>query len=295
MKILYENVALPHDRSFSIWSELPEMKEEVVLRSHPHFELVLIENCAGRRFSGGHVEDFYEAELVLVGPHLPHGWQYSSAIDPEMPVHAITARFSPDFLGRDFLKRPEARLLTGLFTNAARGMRFYGKTITGAKVLLQAMLFEKELARLGLMLQLLEVLARSRSYLLLNPAGINIVKKAGEVQIMSNVLTYIRHHFLQPVSLQKVAALVPMSVPAFCRFFKAKTGKTVIGMVKELRIGYAAKLLLEGRLNVSETCYQCGYSSLSNFNKHFRELQGMSPREFAERYFVAAYEPGILV
>ncbi|SDE10556.1 helix-turn-helix transcriptional regulator [Niabella drilacis] len=262
---------------------------------HPDFEITLIENCRGKRFVGAHTEIFNDTELVLLSGHLPHSWQFYKTIGPETQAHATTVHFAPDFLGKDFLEKPEARLLTGLFTNAARGIRFYGKTIADAKALLLAMVFEEELARLGLLLQLLEVLALSGSYNLLNPAGFNILKKAGEVEIMNRVLTYIRHHFRQPVSLQEIADLVPMSAPAFCRFFKAKTGKTVTGMVKELRISYAARLLLEGRLNVSETCYQCGYSSLSNFTIHFRELRGMTPQEFLERYFVAACAPGILV
>ncbi|SDD05303.1 AraC family transcriptional regulator [Niabella drilacis] len=294
MKIWYEHFSFPHDQSFSIKSELPDMKKDTVLKSHPHFEMALIENCSGRRFLGGHVEDFYDTDLVLMGAHLPHCWQYHKTVDPDMPGHVIVVHFSPDFLGKDFLKKPEAGPLTQLFANAAGGIRFAGETMAKVKEILQTMLFEKELPRVILMLQLLDTLARSGSYTLLNPAGFNIGKKAGEVQTMSTIFDYILKNFLEPVSLEEVAALVPMSVPAFCRFFKAKTGKTMKGLLKELRIGHAVKLLLEGRLNVSETCYQCGYSSLSNFNKHFRELQGMSPREFTKRYFVAAYEPGML-
>jgi AraC-like DNA-binding protein len=56
--------------------------------------------------------------------------------------------------------------------------------------------------------------------------------------------------------------------------------------VKEIRIGHAAKLLLEGKLNVSEACYNSGYNNISNFNKHFKEMKGLSPKEFIKSYLM---------
>jgi AraC-like DNA-binding protein len=79
-----------------------------------------------------------------------------------------------------------------------------------------------------------------------------------------------------------------MSPAAFCRFFKSKTNRTLIDFVKEVRIGHAAKLLLEGDHNVTEACYHSGYNNLSNFNKHFKDIKGMSPRDFLKQYITAA-------
>ena len=87
--------------------------------------------------------------------------------------------------------------------------------------------------------------------------------------------------------MHDVAGIIPMSTAAFCRFFKQKTNRTLIDFVKEVRIGHAAKLLLEGNHNVTEACYDSGYNNISNFNKHFKEVKGLSPRDFMKQYQAA--------
>ncbi|MGE8381617.1 MAG: helix-turn-helix domain-containing protein, partial [Sphingobacterium sp.] len=59
---------------------------------------------------------------------------------------------------------------------------------------------------------------------------------------------------------------------------------TLVDFIKEIRIGHAAKLLMEGRYNITETCYKSGYNNISNFNKHFKDVKGSSPREFLKQY-----------
>jgi hypothetical protein len=66
--------------------------------------MALIENCAGKRSIGDHIEEFEGKELVLRVIYLPHYWQYYSTIDPLVPAHAIVIHFFPDFLGKDLLE-----------------------------------------------------------------------------------------------------------------------------------------------------------------------------------------------
>ncbi|MEJ7587770.1 MAG: helix-turn-helix domain-containing protein [Ferruginibacter sp.] len=47
-----------------------------------------------------------------------------------------------------------------------------------------------------------------------------------------------------------------------------------------MRIGYACKLLLQEKLNISEICYECGYGNISNFNRHFKALMHVTPSEY---------------
>jgi len=104
------------------------------------------------------------------------------------------------------------------------------------------------------------------------------------------VFEYIFQNFREEIVLQDVARLVPLSPAAFCRFLKAKTNRTLIDFVKEIRIGNAARLLLEGNHNVTEACYDSGYNNLSNFNKHFKEVKGLSPRDFMKQYDAVSEE-----
>lgn len=284
MQYIYENFTFPPDQSFTIRSEMLELKKYATLKSHVNFEIALIENCSGKRFIGDHIQEFEGTELVLLGSYLPHCWQYYKKLDPMIQPQVTVIHFFPDFLGKQLLEKPEAKQLNELFAKAAKGVSFSGPTIVGAKLVIQQMLFETGLARAALMLRLLDILAQSDSSQVLSSPYFNIIDNSGEAQKINQVFDYIFRNFKEEISLQDVAGILPMSPAAFCRFFKAKTNRTLIDFVKEVRIGHAARLLLEGKHNVTEACYHSGYNNISNFNKHFKDVKGLSPRDFLKQY-----------
>jgi AraC-like DNA-binding protein len=267
-----------------------EIKKYTSLKSHINFEIALIENCTGRRFIGDHIEDFEGMELVLLGSYLPHCWQYYRAIDPLIQPQVTVIHFFPDFLGKQLLEKPEAKQLNELFKKAAKGISFSGSTVRCAKILMQQMLFETGLARAALMLQLLDTLAQSPSSRVLSSPYYHSIENSGEAQKINKVFDYLFRNFKNDIALKDVADIIPMSPAAFCRFFKTNTNRTLIDFIKELRIGHAAKLLLEGHHNVTEACYQSGYNNISNFNKHFKDVKGLSPRDFVKQYRIPAAE-----
>jgi len=285
MEYIYENFTFPADQSFTVRSDLIELKKHTILRSHINFEIVLLENCIGKRFIGDHIEDFEGTELMLLGSYLPHCWQFYQFVDPMIQAHAVVIHFFPDFLGKQLLEKPEAKDLNILFNNKApKGILFTGDTVNRAKAIMQQMVFEKGMARVALMLRLLDILAVSENYRILSSPYFNSIESSSEAQKINKVFDYIFTNFKNDITLNDVADTVPMSTSAFCRFFKEKTGRTLIEFIKEVRIGYAAKLLLEGKHNVTEACYDCGYNSISNFNTHFKEVKKLSPRDFMKAY-----------
>ena len=70
---------------------------------------------------------------------------------------------------------------------------------------------------------------------------------------------------------------VAMNPAAFCRFFKSKTGKSFKNYILEMRIGYACKLLLMGDMNISQISVECGFDTISHFNKSFKKHTGFTP------------------
>ncbi|MBC9930590.1 AraC family transcriptional regulator [Chitinophaga qingshengii] len=284
MQYIYENFTFPPDQSFTVRSDVLEIKKYTALKSHINFEIALLENCSGRRFIGDHIEDFEGPELVLLGSYLPHCWQYYKAIDPRVHPQAVVIHFFPDFMGKELLEKPEARQLNKLLRQAAKGILFTGNTLQEAQMIMHQMLFVSGLSRMALMLRLLDVLSQSESSHILSSPYYNTVENSGEAGKINKVFEYIFQHFREEIALQEVANLIPMSGAAFCRFFKRSTNRTLLDFVKEVRIGHAARLLLEGQHNVAEACYNSGYNNMSNFNKHFKEIKGLSPREFLRQY-----------
>ena len=97
---------------------------------------------------------------------------------------------------------------------------------------------------------------------------------------MQKVKQYIDEHYAEPLSLSQMADLVGMSPVSFSRFFHQRTSRTLSEYIVDIRLGYAARMLVDSEKNISEICYECGFNNLSNFNRTFKAKRNYTPREF---------------
>jgi len=88
------------------------------------------------------------------------------------------------------------------------------------------------------------------------------------------------------LSMKDAAALARLSPSAFSRFFQRATGKRFVRYVNELRVGRACQLLSETDRNIAVIAIDCGFANLSNFNRRFKELRRLRPREYRRRFQV---------
>ena len=80
--------------------------------------------------------------------------------------------------------------------------------------------------------------------------------------------------------MEEIASVSNMTVTSFCRYFKSRTLKTFTQFLNELRISYACKLLNKDNYSVMDSCFECGYNSLSYFNRQFKAIMKMSPMQY---------------
>jgi AraC-like DNA-binding protein len=64
------------------------------------------------------------------------------------------------------------------------------------------------------------------------------------------------------------------------RIFKEEKGVTLYAAVKDIRLEYAKKLLVETDLSTSEICATCGYSGEANFQRDFKKEFDTSPMKY---------------
>jgi hypothetical protein len=89
---------------------------------HPELELHYLIKGEGVRFIGDNISNFSDGEIVLLGENLPHKWHCREEGLCQDGVEAIVLHFSSNFMGKDMLSLPEARLLPLLFEKAKKGM-----------------------------------------------------------------------------------------------------------------------------------------------------------------------------
>ncbi len=80
-----------------------------------------------------------------------------------------------------------------------------------------------------------------------------------------------------PPSLEMLAAAVGCGAFHLSRAFSQHVGQTIPQYLRRVRLERAARLLREGRGNVSEVALAVGYQSLSHFSKAFWEQFGCCP------------------
>ena len=91
-------------------------------------------------------------------------------------------------------------------------------------------------------------------------------------------------HLVTDEILNQLADMVGMTPVSFSRFFKLRTGKNLSDYIIDIRLGFAARLLVDSTMSIAEICYECGFNNHSNFNRIFKKKKECSPKESRENY-----------
>lgn len=240
---------------------------------HPEIELVYVNKGKGKRHIGNHISYFNNSQLVLIGSNLPH-IGYLDRLTTNGSETLI--QFLPDFLGKDFFKRPEMIAIDALFERAKKGIRFNLeiKQRIGAKI--EHLTELNGVYRITSFIEILNDLATTHDYTLLNANGFAFESTHQDTNKIEVIYKHINENFKEHISLDEASGLVSMTVPAFCRYFKKSTGKTFTKLVNEYRVVHATKLLAESNMSITDISFECGFNNFSHFNKLFKEFSGKS-------------------
>ncbi|HVU84077.1 MAG TPA: AraC family transcriptional regulator [Puia sp.] len=266
-----------------IVTEVVEKRFCAPLHYHPELELTLILEGTGKRFVGDSIEEFEPGDLVLVGENIPHYWCSPLIVSEDSSASAIVVQFKKDFLGEDFFKLAGAEHIDRLI-NDGRGICLKAAHVKA--FVHERLLKMKQLNTFGrtlLLLEILDLFARSEVHYLSSP-GFKPSLHETELTRMNKVYSYVYHNIGNPLDIAEIAGLLNMSVSTFSHYFKKRAQKTFTQFVNEMRIGLAKRLLIESEKSIAEIAYECGFSSLSNFNKQFNALVNLSPRVFRKSY-----------
>ncbi|MDO5292045.1 MAG: AraC family transcriptional regulator [bacterium] len=97
---------------------------------------------------------------------------------------------------------------------------------------------------------------------------------------LSNVISYITEHFMEQISLKKLAEEASLSPFYFTRIFTKETGMTPHQYLIATRINCAKFLLKTTSLSIKEIAYHSGFSDESNFCTTFKKWEKMTPSEY---------------
>lgn len=254
---------------------------------HPHYQLFTVIKGTGTRFIGDDIRHFEEGDTVFLGPNMPHLWRSDRNYfekESQLQTEGIVVYFKEDFLGTDFFEKPEMFAIKNFLKNSERGLDISGtlgeEMVRDLNELLGLTGFEG----ISKLLNILHKLSVTNDYQYISSSNYTNTHKISETERMRIVHEYVLKHFKENINLSTVASLSNMTEAAFCRYFKSRTNKTFSDFVKEIRIGNACKMLQDENKSISQTCYESGYNTVSNFNNQFKSLKGVSPLQYQKLY-----------
>ena len=75
-----------------------------------------------------------------------------------------------------------------------------------------------------------------------------------------------------------------MSEAYFSRFFKKISGMTFSMYLNHIRVNKAIDLIQNTEMSMTEIAMNCGFETIRNFNRVFKQITGYSPRELPDGY-----------
>ncbi len=273
MKLTQEPVQLSCGTSFTVFEHNAANPCPVSWHHHAEYELLYLPQGMGRRYIGRHISRYEDGELLLLGPNVPHlSYGYGQAASDSFAE--VGVQFRADLLGITWLDLPEFTQVRDLLARARSGLVFAApvRHVVGQQLL--ALRHQPPLERLLMLLRLLQQLAQVADYTVL-AAGPPVAAPVAQDRL-NRVLRLLDQCLPGPVSVPELAAEAALSEPAFCRYFKKMTQRTLTEFVNECRVQHACRLLLRPD-SVTEVAHASGFPSLSYFNRTFRRLTGVSP------------------
>jgi len=249
-------------------------------------ELNFVENAAGcRRVVGDSSEIIEDLDLVLItSADLEHVWEQHDCRSSD--IHEITVQFKFDLEDENTPFRTNPfKSICKMMERAKHGLAFPRSAIMTVYHRLTHLSAIGENFMMALeLLNILHELSKFDDAHELSSSSYAKVNLESESRRVLKVKNYIDQHYKDEIRLEQLADLIGMTPTAFSRFFKHRTGKNLSEYIGDIRLGYAARRLVDTTDTVAEICYTCGFNTLSNFNRQFRKRKGCTPTEFRENY-----------
>ena len=253
---------------------------------HDVLELNYVANAAGaRRVVGDSSEVIGDLDLVLItSSDLEHVWEQHECKSED--IHEVTVQFRLNF---DLMTSPfrfnSYKSIYHMLIRAKRGLAFPPKAIMLVyHRLVRLSSIEEGFLAVQEFFSILHELSKFDDARELATSSFAKVEVESESKRIMKVKNYIDEHYKDEISLELLADLVGMTCTSFSRYFKQRTGKTISEYIIDIRLGHAARMLIDTADSISEICWRTGFNTLSNFNRLFRKRKGCSPTEFREKY-----------
>ncbi|RYY58374.1 MAG: AraC family transcriptional regulator [Chitinophagaceae bacterium] len=287
MKVLQFTIPVPINQTIMSQHELlPYFYPH--LHRHEEIQLTWIRKGEGTLVADNNMHSFGPNEIYWLGANQPHLFKSDPSYflpKSKKVIQALTIFFNPSGPLSPMFDLPELKPVRKFINSHESGFVLPQSHVAEIAHL---MLEVSNKTGLEQMMQFLEIFRKLMGYDKLLPLSASSqVRQFSEHEglRMARIYNYIMQHYNKPVTLEEVAGQAHMTPQAFCRYFKKHTRHTLFSFLNEVRINEACKQLTEGAYeSISAIAYNCGFNSITNFNRVFKTTTGSSPSEYINSY-----------
>ena len=224
------------------------------LHLHDNYEFFFVEEGVLTVEINGSCYEVKAHEGAFILPNQPHA--YSTA-EYSKTWGAI---FSPDHI-------PELKK-----TVASKGQFFPIIRLDDRDIKNELMGYKNNPLRLrSLLYELAAIYTEGEQLKLNNPSDSDTVSK---------LVTYIDAHYAEQITLEDVSLALGYSYRYMSGVINKFYKLSLPQVVNRHRVAYACKLLSDTKTDITEIALICGFGSMRSFNRNFKEVMGITPREY---------------
>ena len=200
--------------------------------------------------------------------------------NPMLRVQGTIVQFEENFMQDSFDHYPQFHQIRLLLEESKRGVLLHTAGSGPVCGMMSGFPGLKGFGQIAGLLDLLQELSVSvQRKMLASPFYYEKFPAVGNKRI-DKIISFINSNYTRSLKLDEIAEMANMNSSAFCRFFKEVTERTFLQYVTDMRIGYACKLLTIGDMEVSQIAVECGFDSISHFNRTFKQLTKLTPTQY---------------
>lgn len=287
MKVLQFTIPVPRDKTVIVQKDvLPHFYPH--LHRHEEIQLTWIQQGEGTLVAENNMYAFRGGEIYWLGVNLPHVFKSDpSYFSPasRKKIRTLNIFFNTKGQLDSFFELPEIKNVKNFLENQQSGFKVPPQHV---EEISRKMLRIEHSAGIDQLVHFIELLKLLSSFAELAPLSARskpVSYSEHEGIRLDAIFNYIMQQYDRPITLEDVARQAHMTPQAFCRYFKKHTLHTFVSFLNKVRINEACKKLTDGEYDsIATVAYNCGFNSITNFNRVFKSITGKSPSEYIGSY-----------
>ncbi len=266
-------------RKYDIYPGYGGDEEKLFYHYHNLFEISIVLSGRGYYFAEGRCIKVQAGSIVAFNGLVPHAW----IADKEDPPRLRTFKFYQNLFLENEIEEEQWKLIND-YLSTFTVIDLHGKEAEKSFTILQLMYEEyinknkgyRECIRNLLLVFLVYIMRQDIN-------GQENTKKRGHHAEIENAVKYMKNNFHLNLALEDVAKVVYMHPNYFSAVFKKAYGISFIDYMNRLKVSMATELMESTQLPIPEIAMRCGFTSLSNFYRVFKSVQGISPAKYIKQ------------